>query len=508
MAQIIFFILVVISVGVVSANDNVLPKEEKMLRYQEVFHHFYRKDELNALVNLNAGFSSNMISPEIQSNQLLLGALYNSYGISSKGSSILKKVTTSASRSSVRDLAWFYLAKQYFADDSVGLMNAAMSKITKALPDAEQSEWQYLQGIFYLKQKEYKKAEKVLPTLKKFNDRYYFLLFNLGAALLKTNKPEDGVKYINQVGELEENDEVLLALKDKANVVLGYHYLRLGDADTSVGYFQRIRLQGAFSDKALLGLGWAYSQTSQHRRALAPWLLLAEQDSSHLEVQEVLMALPYTYRTLNSKKKAVELYQKSIAIYEKEKQKLDNAVGFVKSASLFSLLFSNDDYDDYAISRQLKSNLSTDLGKMLIELLEKKELQKMLDEFRDLLQLKNQLAHWTTSVEKMNRRVGSVETAQDLPKLSHAIQSKMISNAVLPERVARKIQYKEILITMGNRIRLQDERLSILLELYEQKIREAVLEELQVRDQYVLTYLSQTRYSLAELLDKSTRSVK
>jgi hypothetical protein len=31
-----------------------------------------------------------------------------------------------------------------------------------------------------------------------------------------------------------------------------------------------------------------------------------------------------------------------------------------------------------------------------------------------------------------------------------------------------------------------------------------VLEELRLREQYVVTYLSQTRYSLAELLDKSS----
>lgn len=497
-----FFLLAITVITPLLANDKTLPNEEKLLRYQEVFHHFYRKDELNALINLNSGFATNTISPQIQSNQLLQGALYNSYGLPNVGVPQLRNVATSASRENVKDLAWFYLAKQFFEEENFTMLDAAMTKVGETLPSAEKNQLQYMRGMHLIQTRDLKKAEKVLETLDLTSNRYQFLLFNLGAAYLKTNKADQGIKYLAQVGSLQQQDETLLSLKDKANIVLGYHYLRADQSAVAAEYFQKVRLEGAFSEKALLGLGWAYSQMEQHRRALVPWLLLTEKDSSHIEVQEVLMAVPYTYNILKSQKAAVDLYRKSIAVYESEKRKLDNAIGFVESASLFSMLFVNDEYDDYAISRQLKSNLSSELGKLLFELLKTKEIQQMLDEYRDLLQLQSELAKWNADLEKMNQVLGTVANAEELADLSH-LGAAQFGFVDLPIKVAKKIQYKETLLTLGGRVRLQEERLKILLEMYEQKIRDAVLKELRLRSQHVVTYLSQTRYSLAELLDKA-----
>ena len=107
----------------------------------------------------------------------------------------------------------------------------------------------------------------------------------------------------------------------------------------------------------------------------------------------------------------------------------------------------------------------------------------------------------------MNDIVGASNNGEDLPELEHATNQPM-AFGVLPSKVAKKVQYKEELITQGKRVQLQKERLAILLYSYEEKIRNVVVKDLKLRQQYVTTYLSQTRYSLAQLLDKSVRQSK
>ncbi len=504
--KIIYAILLLLSssgFAIAVASDLDVPRKEKLLRYQEVFLHFYRKDALNALVNLRAGFETELISPVVESNRLLLGALYNNYGLTADGNRILNAVAASSRRQKIKDLAWFYLSKQYFENDELGAFITTAEKLKGKLPRQERIQFQYMLGMYYLKAREYTKARQALNQIERDSSHYNFLLFNLGAANLKAGKSAEGIRAISAVGQLDSSDEIMLALRDKANVLLGYHYLTSDQHDIAMQYFEKVHLEGPFSQKALLGLGWAYSRTNQHRRALVPWLLLSKYPSSALEVQEVLMAVPYTYNELGSKREAVAWYEKSIQSYESLKKKIEDAIGFVSSASLFGLLFVDDRYDDYAISEQLQSNLETDLGRFLFELLKEADSQEMLREYRDLLQAQSELSHWRDVLGLMNTKIGSVKNAAELPDLVHININQGAPG--LPRQVAKKILYKEHLLTLGNRMALQEDRLTILLDRYEQKIREAMLKKLERRRQYVVTYLSQTRYSLAELLDKAQK---
>src|SRR3546814_1293049 len=48
-----------------------------------------------------------------------------------------------------------------------------------------------------------------------------------------------------------------LALRDRANLTLGWQFLQTQQGGTSKPVFSRVRVEGPFSNRALLGLGWA-----------------------------------------------------------------------------------------------------------------------------------------------------------------------------------------------------------------------------------------------------------
>ena len=58
------------------------------------------------------------------------------------------------------------------------------------------------------------------------------------------------------------------ALRDRANLALGFAYLQANQPDKARVPLERVRLNGAYSNKALLGLGWADAALGDYQAAL------------------------------------------------------------------------------------------------------------------------------------------------------------------------------------------------------------------------------------------------
>ena len=94
--------------------------------------------------------------------------------------------------------------------------------------------------------------------------------FNLGVAMVRSGRINDAAPILNDLGELNPQNEELASLRDKANLALGYAYLQDGQPEFARAPLQRVRLEGPFSNKALLGIGWADAENENFERALVP----------------------------------------------------------------------------------------------------------------------------------------------------------------------------------------------------------------------------------------------
>ncbi len=147
--------------------------------------------------------------------------------------------------------------------------------------------------------------------------------FNLGAAFVRKGLLSDADHFLTAVGTLDTRRSELLALKDRANLALGFAYLQANQAAKAKPALERVRLTGPFSNKALLGLGWADAALGEYRGALRPWLELHNRNLLDAAVQESFLAVPYAYGKLNANAQAAEAYESAIRSFDEETRNLD-----------------------------------------------------------------------------------------------------------------------------------------------------------------------------------------
>jgi len=492
--------IICLAFGFLSNSVVAQSKGAKILNYQEVFYHFYRKDELNAIISLTAGIESASLPGNIVSNNLLLGSMYYMYGLQDSAEKALRKmVNNNRAKASQRATAWFYLSKLYFDQGRNKNLAVALDGASKSLPASLLNEFHYLKGMYHVNVNQLGVASRLLQDIERDNFWYELYKFNLGTAYIRSKKGDAGIELIHSVGEGSEESEKILALQDKAKIVLGYYFLRNSSAGDAVETLQNVRLEGPFSHKALLGIGWAFINKKQFRKALVPWTTLAEKSIDQVTVQEAILAVPFAYKELGALDNSMRLYENAIGNYRQFEAELDIAIKQVKDKKFFNEVFQRNYIDDFSITESLLKSKDSTQGKLLIDMLAQKEFQVLFNIYRDLQQLKSHILDWSNHLASMEINLGLLPEDQNF-----ALSDKPRKRPF----VKTKRYYEEAVLTLTDRIKLQDDRLNILLGMYETFMQEQILSELNKRKEYIVTYLSQSRFALAELLDEAQGDIQ
>lgn len=81
--------------------------------------------------------------------------------------------------------------------------------------------------------------------------------YDLGLALIASGEAGRGQALLDRLGRSSPREPIEQALRDRANLTLASHFLGAGQGATARPIFERIPLEGPYSNLALLGLGWA-----------------------------------------------------------------------------------------------------------------------------------------------------------------------------------------------------------------------------------------------------------
>ncbi|HAS54455.1 MAG TPA: hypothetical protein DCS42_10175, partial [Nitrospiraceae bacterium] len=174
----------------------------------------------------------------------------------------------------------------------------AVERIRGNLPAAIRSELAFLRANIALTVGRNAEAVAILKDLQSEKGLEGFSSYNLGIALLRAGSEQPGRKYLDRTGRIESDDRAVLAIKDKANLILGEKLLSEGHFKAAKEVLDRVRLSGPFSNRSLLNSGWADASRERFDNALVPWSILAERDVTDSAVQEALLAVPYAYSKL------------------------------------------------------------------------------------------------------------------------------------------------------------------------------------------------------------------
>jgi len=364
------------------------------LRYGEALYYFYQEKYFSAITRLMRARKYDPIRRHGDMPEILLGGLYQSYGLRDESRRIFTELLKNDIDYETRDQAWYYLGKSYYQHNELEKARDALNQITNTLPPIRNEERFNLLANIYQRQGKPGKAVEILEDLDSDSVWKHYAQFNLGVALIKSGETERGQDLLEDSGNIKAHDDEHAALKDRANLALGFSYIQQKETSDAVQYLKQIRLKGPFSNKALLGLGWAYNLAGDHRRALSAWRELVKRDAIDPAVQEALLAIPYSTDTVGAPGRALTEYEEAIKIYAQEQARLENVIEAVELGEIEKILRTDSRDLEILSPLEIKKASSAQSLPYLSHLLASYEFQTAYKNYRDLFYLRHVLADW------------------------------------------------------------------------------------------------------------------
>src|SRR5688572_18190136 len=332
---------------------------------------------------------------------LLLGGLYLALGLHNEAGERFETLLTQSVPEGVRNRAWFYLGKIWYArgylDRSERAINEVQGRLT---PDLEAERLHLLSNIL-LRQERFDEAIALLNNWRgrrNQSDWLAYAQYNLGVALVRKGLVSEADPFLSTVGNIQSGRRELRALRDRASLALGYAYLQADQGELARAVLERVRLDGPYSNKALLGVGWADAAAGRYEAALTPWLTLRDRNLLDSAVQEAYLAIPYAFAKLNANAQAAENYELAINSFDDESANIDASIAEIHDGTMLDRLLKRDPNEQYGWFWQLKEVPDAPESRYLYHLLAGHDFQEGLKNYRDLAFLGGTLQKWQDSI--------------------------------------------------------------------------------------------------------------
>lgn len=317
-----------------------------------------------------------------------------SYRMHQRAGRAIKSVIEGNVAPPIRNEAIFRLARILVQKDDPQSALRTIEKISGKIPDKILDDERFLRAQIYMLNGKFEDAINILQGLESSKDYRGFSSYNLGIALLQNGQELKGYAQLDKTGLLNANDDGTLAIKDKANMLLGNRLIAAGKPELAKQYLDRVRLSGPFSNKALLGSGWTDVATGKFDRALVPWTLLIKRNPTDKAVQEGLLGVPYAYSKLGLFGKAALLYGNALEIYGKELGKLDASIISIREGKFLKALVNDELKQDKNWVVKLRELPDSPETYYLLELMASNDFQESLQNYFDLDDLRKRLEGW------------------------------------------------------------------------------------------------------------------
>jgi tetratricopeptide (TPR) repeat protein len=411
-------------------------------QYGEVLFHFYQEDYFPAIVKLLAAKQQGQLSDHAEQAELLLGGMYLSYGHHLEAADIFERLLADNVDREIRDRTWFFLAKIWHQRGYLDKAQEALDHLSDDLPKNLRREADMAQAQLYIDSLQYDKAIELLTSWEGRTEWASYAKFNLGVALVRSGQVDAAARILDELGDIDPFNEELTSLRDRANLALGYSLLQSGQAYDAKAPLQRVRLEGPFSNKALLGVGWADAEIENYERALVPWMELRGRDLLDSAVQESMLAIPYALAKLDSISQAADHYLNAIEAFYEEINRIDRTIGFIESGEMFDRFIEDDPLDSTGWYWRMEELPDGPEARYLFHVLATHEFQEGLKNYRDLNYLHRNLDTWQRNVDVYTNMLETRLEAYDqrLPRVQDAL-----ARADLDGMVDRKLEFDSIL---------------------------------------------------------------
>jgi hypothetical protein len=376
------------------------PSPIRDLDYGDVLFHYFQGEHFDALVRLEVARDLRRIPHHEAEAELLSGGLYLSLGLPDEAAKVFNRVLAGPVPQSVGDRAFYYLARISYQRGYTSEAARYLARVRGALPGELEQERRLLASNVLIAQGRLSEAATELQGVADAGGWAAYARFNLGVTLIRSGDVARGHQLLESVGTMAAASEEQLALRDRANLALGFAALQQHLPDSAVAALERVRFDGPFTNRALLAMGWAHLDAKRPEQALVPWLALRDRPLLDSAVQESFLAVPYAYTQLASSAQAAASYRAAIEAYAAENRRIDESIAAIRAGGfLDSVLASAPRSDDIGWFWQLQNLPDSPQTRYLYRLLASHEFQEGLKNYRDLRALSANLERWRGSLE-------------------------------------------------------------------------------------------------------------
>jgi Tetratricopeptide repeat len=401
------------------------------LHYGDVLFYYFQDEDFEAITRLTAYQHWNLIPHHEEEGQLLLGGLYLSLGMHNEAGERFQTLLTQDVPTGVRNRAWYYLAQVWYARGYLDKAEEALRKVQGKLSPELEAEKEHLFANVLMRQGKFDEAIAILAAWKgaKGSTAWSaYASFNLGVALVREKRLSDADPFLTAVGTMYVETPELLALKDRANLALGFAYLQADQPAKAKVALQRVRLSGPYSNKALLGAGWADAALGDYQAALNPWMELRGRNLLDAAVQESLLAVPYAFGKLNANAQSAEYYETAVQSYDSETVRIDDAIARIQTGDMLEKVIAGEKDSRHGWFWQLKDVPDAPESRYLYVVLAGHDFQEGLKNYRDLMYMSHTLDHWGDSMEAFGDMIDTRERAyaERLPRVDALLASDAV----------------------------------------------------------------------------------
>lgn len=423
--------------------------------------------------------------------ELMKAQLFMDKGLYRSSAEILKALIETASiDKQLKNETGFYLGKSYYYQSQYDEALKQFSRVNEPVSAEVRAELQHLKSLIMMKQGNYKQAAQYLRKnwWQAPENWDLYARLNLGVALIHSDDQAQGFELLKQLGEKRFSDEEAQGLVDKANQALGYVLLNQDEPEQARRHLEKVRLQGPYSNLALLGAGWASARLEQFRQAIIPWSELQKKDIRDIPVQESMLTLPYALERMGNIKQSVKYYQRAVKIYETEMLALAKSMQSVESNDLQQELMKLDVTSEKAWFKSVDNAGKGIALRYMKQMIDDEDFFRLIVNYREARLLEHN---------------ASVKIA----RISD-IQTRLLSQAgVKDERlsISNRDQIRFIEILVADLLKRSNE-----LQLKAQKNITSISEDIRKRTIHLLSqrkteldvYLVQSRLALAQSYDR------
>jgi hypothetical protein len=380
----------------------------KDLYFGEAIYRAYQGEWFDAIARLDTELGQyygldepgrDTLFPHIGDAEFSVGDFELYYRMHHRAGRAIKAVIEGKVEPSIRNEAVYRLARIYFQKDQQSNALSTIERIDGKVPEKIRDDVAFLRAQILIANGRFTDAIRILKDLQGVKSLDGFTHYNLGIALLKDGKVEEGHSWLEKAGQITSTETGALGIKDKANLVLGTRLLEAKQPELAKKYLDRVRLNGPFSAQALLASGWADATLNRHERALVPWTLLVKRNVTDKAVQEGMLALPFAYSKLNVHGRAALRYGAALEAFDQELNKLGNSMRSIREGKFLEALVREELKQDKNWVVKLRNLPDSPETYYLMELMASHDFQSSLRNYLDLEELRKKMSTWEAAID-------------------------------------------------------------------------------------------------------------